>query len=190
MEAEENARRLNDMEHELELDKPFSEYSSRLLSQIADSIISEQQFNEKGNLIGSFKTNRKGMLYRMMLASVLILTTFILTRFSVYSIFLLVVTIVLLSVWLWRCSIKYQMFIDIYDNAIVGKVEFPHERKLRDLKGGIAYYKFAEEQGGNIYITLYDDKVCRLRYMQDAKKIVYLLNRQKGMRKNGKEGQI
>ncbi len=188
MEAEEKIRCLDDMEYELERDKPHSENSSRLLSQLADSFISEEQLNNKGKLIGSFKTDKRRLLCRIIFAFGMTLGTLMLIRFSVYFILLFGLMLILMTIWILWCLRKFRMFIDIYENAVIGKVEFSHERKLVDLVGGTAYYKRAVELQGDIYITLYDDKVCRLRYMRDTKWIVYLLNRQKGIEKNGKVG--
>lgn len=140
----ENTRALDDMEHELDADKPWDEYSRRLLWEIADSLTSEEQVQNKGELLDSFKADRK---YK-----------------------------------------KRQMFIDIYEHAIVGIFEFEQERELRRLEAGTAYYKIAHESAGIVYITLYDDEVCRLRYMRDGKKIAYLLNKIKGVEKNEKMG--
>ena len=188
MEAEEKNRCLDDMEYELERDKPHSENSSRLLSQMADSFISEEQLNNKGKLIGSFKTDKRRLFCRIIFAFGIISGTFMLIRFSAYFILPFVATVILMVIWILWCLKNFRMFIDVYENAVVGKVEFSHERKLVNLVGGTAYYKRAEELEGDIYITLYDDKECRLRYMRDTKWIVYLLNRQKGMEKNGKVG--
>lgn len=136
----ENTRALDDMEYELDADEPWSERGREL----AELFISDDQVQHKGELLDSFRADRK---YK-----------------------------------------KSQMFIDIYEHAIVGIFEFEQERELRRLEVGTAYYKIAHESAGIVYITLYNDEVCRLKYMKDGKKIAYLLNKLKGVEKNEKMG--
>lgn len=144
MEYTENNRELDDMEQELDADKPWSERSKQLLGEIADFLISDEQAQNKGELLKSFKAEKKIK--------------------------------------------RHQMFIDIYEHAIVGMFEFAQEKELKKLEVGTAYYKIAHEMAGSVYITLYDDNICRLRYMKEGKKIAYLLNKIKGMEKNEKMG--
>lgn len=188
MEVMENTRKLDDIEHELERDKPWNEHSRRLLYELADSFTAQEQLKNKGKLIGSFKTNKSGMYYRIAFAVIVALASVALLKVSFYFVIFSVIIVMILSVWLLRCIRKFQMGIDIYENAIIGRVEFSHEKNLRKLENGIAYYKFAHEKAGCVYIVLYNDTVCRLRYMKDGKKIAYLLNKQKGKEKHGKMG--
>lgn len=144
MEYTENTRALDDMEHELDADKPWSDYGRRLLWELADLFISDDQVQNKGELLNSFVSDRK---YK-----------------------------------------RKRMFIDIYENAIVGMFEFAYENNLKNLEVGKAYYKIAHAVGNNVDITLYNDEICRLRHMKESKKIAYLLNKIKGMEKNERMG--
>lgn len=185
MEYMENTRKLDDIEHELERDKPWNEHSRRLLYEIADGLTAQEQLKEKGKLIGSFKTNKRELFYRIAFAVIVAFGSFTLLKISFYFVIFSAIIVVILSVRLRKCISKFQMKIDIYENAIIGKVQFSHEKNLQKLENGIAYYKFAHEKAGCVYIVLYNDTVCRLRYMREGKKIAYLLNKQKGKEKHG-----
>lgn len=185
MECIENTRELDDMEHKLDADKPWDEYSRRLLWELSDCLTSDEQVKNKGKLLYASKSDKRNMFYRGLFALSMVAGSLFLMKVSMYFAILSVAIAVVLAYWLWMSSKKCHMFIEIYEHAIVGAFEFARERELKQLEKGNAYYKIAREIAGNVYITLYDDSVCRLRYMKDGKKIAYFLNKQKGMEKNG-----
>lgn len=65
MDYTENTRALDDMEQELDADKPWSEHSRQLLWELADSFTARDQAKNKGKLLANFQSDRKRKKQRM-----------------------------------------------------------------------------------------------------------------------------
>lgn len=70
-------------------------------------------------------------------------------------------------------------YIEVYERAIVGLAETKDERKLEVLRCGLAFLTEAETVRGTLYLSTWDGKIYRLRFLKDAEILEYHINRKK-----------
>lgn len=119
------------MEHELD-HQFFLDHDTDLIRELADGIISEQQIENKGTLLGHY-----------------------------------------VSLGFTRT------YIDVYENAVIGKAEIRTSKKPKDICWGYARLARAVVEKGVLYLVMNNKDIYRIRHLKLAEKIAFLINIQK-----------
>lgn len=171
---------LDDIEESLKRDKSSEEFE-RLINETAALSISQDQLATPGELLGHFSTNKS-----LLITSTLIMIFFIVgivflgTVSNIFFVFL--IPIVILGIgWFLYLNKKVLGYIDIYENALIGKVECSSKKSLVEIKHGAAYFKGATVEKGILYITIYNNKTMyRVRNLKRPDKAAFLINKHMG----------
>lgn len=70
-------------------------------------------------------------------------------------------------------------YIDVYEQAIIGKVEFNGSKIVKDISFGYVYLVKAVADNTALYLMMSDEKIYRLRHLKMAEMIAYTINGQK-----------
>ena len=70
-------------------------------------------------------------------------------------------------------------YIEIFENAFIGKVESARSKELVDIHCGYIALTRANVERGVLYLSMYDRQIYRLRHMKLAEVIAYRMNEQK-----------
>lgn len=168
---------LDDMEEELEKDKPNGRVN-KLINELANMLIAEEQIKDKGCLIGHYASSKRGILLGAVLCIIIeIVVFFLFLKDLFYFIFLFLI----LGLWVlvWGFFVKNQLgtFIDLYENAIVGKAESNQYKKKKAFSHGIFYFEEAIVEKGVLYLVLFDEKeIYRFKNFKNADIVSYLIN--------------
>lgn len=75
-------------------------------------------------------------------------------------------------------------YIEVYERAILGLAEINASRRLEKLRYGLAFLEGVAVVKGVLYLSMYDEKIYRLRYLKDVEMLEYQINRQKDESEN------
>lgn len=70
-------------------------------------------------------------------------------------------------------------YIDIYEQAIIGKAEFNGSNRAKDISFEYVYLIKAVADNMSLYLMVSDEKIYRLRHLKLAEMIAYMINGQK-----------
>lgn len=176
------SRPLDDMEEELERDN-ISEDSRRLLCELDDMFISDDQIKDKGALLGSFSSSKK-KLYVLEVIALLIVAVLCgaATVTRLMTIPAVIVTIVLCIV-IGVYQKQFHMYLVVYENALAIKAQSRNQHKIVEEELGIALCKDVVIEGGIMYIVLTIRNVYELKHLKNMERAAYLINKQIGQYK-------
>lgn len=70
-------------------------------------------------------------------------------------------------------------YIEVYERAIIGLAETNDEKKPEVLRCGLAFLTEVEAVRGTLYLSTWNGKIYRLRYLKNAEVLEYHINRKK-----------
>ncbi|MDE7341442.1 MAG: hypothetical protein K2N80_12945 [Lachnospiraceae bacterium] len=169
---------LDDMEEELDRDRS-SERSSELFDQLAAMLIADDQLENRGELLGHFAPNKKIMFIVISILGLLAAIMFVLwVKIAFIYFFLFMLSLGAMIIWGIICKKRLEIYIDIYEKAIVGRAESNYNKKMENISRGIAYIDRALAARGILYLVMFDEKeIYRFKYLENANQISYMINR-------------
>lgn len=78
-----------------------------------------------------------------------------------------------------KSTIFFRTYIDIYENAVLGKAMVISSKKTEVFCWGYFAVSRAVVEGNALYLILFNGKIYRLRYLKSAEKIAYMINKQR-----------
>lgn len=79
----------------------------------------------------------------------------------------------------YKSTIFFRTYIDIYENAVVGEAEERDSRKAVDFCWGYFSVSRAVVKRNVLYLILFNDTIYRIRHLELAEKIAYIINKQR-----------